>query len=194
MRDSFRASCILTDQPGGEAKWVARFTAGSVLQESKPFDTKPEGFAWLAARTRAFLAEPVVIPAPDGDGVVVGGALEQRVVFQAPAVAVHVGRLSPLASNSLVAAQIAERLHYAAALLEEAASLAATVGGDAVGPGNFEGMLWGAEDRVEQLLEWSGCVVLSQVPAPRWVRCPAAHLVVVPDGGPDVFDGHCGGA
>lgn len=197
MRDSFGVSRILEDQPKGEAKWVATFTTGGVPERSEPLDTAEQADSWLADKTRAFLAEPVVMPAPDGDGVVVGAALEERVVFQAPAVAVHVGHLSPLLSAPVAAARIAERLHYARRLVEEAAKYAACTGGEAIGASDVEGSLWGLEDRLETMLERLGCEVLAQAPVAPVAgaeRRPAAHLTVVPDVAPNLIVGHWGGA
>lgn len=183
MRDSFFADVVLRDMPGGEAKWVAVFIVGGHRQESEPTALKPPAQEWLDRKVRTFLAEPAVIAAPDGDGVIVLSDPEANVVFWAPSVAVHVGRLSALGPAPVGAAQIAERVHYAHLLIEEAAQLAKHIGDHLPAATHYEGVLWGLEDALGMFLETVGCEVLTPEPvaAPEATE-RASHLRVLPGG------------
>lgn len=180
MSDSFTTSLDLVDMPGGEAQWEATFkTAGAPLK-SQRFAVAVDAEAWLERVTLEFLAERVVLDAPDGDGVVVAPHHAQRVVFTAPAVAVRVREASPMFSRPQEAAQVAERIYYATRLLDEAAEI--LTAGDFAG--DFKSTVGITEGRLSSLMWWSACEVLEQYPVHQ-VGEPAAtrRLAVVRDGG-----------
>lgn len=180
MSGSFSAVCKIVDMPGPEAKWQATFTTGR-RRAVKMCDTKVEADKWLERQTSAFLGERVVLDAPDGDGVVVSPHHEDRVVFTAPAVAVRVRESSPMFARPQEAAQVAERIHYALRLLDEAAGMLT----DADVAGDLARMVWAAKGSVVTLMEYSACEVFEQWPVRNVDETAhhARHLSAVPDGG-----------
>jgi|GEM_PF-3575531 len=181
MSGAFSAECQIIDTFGRETKWSATFTVVGGERVTVTRATKQAAQEWLASMTRAFLGERVLLDAPDGDGVVVSPHHEDRVVFMAPAVAVRVREASPMFSKPQTAAQVAERIHYATRLLDEAAGLLT----DLDFAGDLAPMVWAAKGRLVTLAERSACEVLEQWPpvSDRAGTHAPRHLVAVPHGG-----------
>lgn len=122
MSEAFRTGVIIKDVPGGEAVWQATFATDDAKRVvERP--TRESAFAWLDAMVRAWFDDRSLIPAPDGDGVVVTPPLGADLGRGRPALAVRVRDVSPLTHAPHVAAQVTERVHHARSLLEESLEL-----------------------------------------------------------------------
>lgn len=179
----FAHSVILTERPEwAEARWVAKFTAEGV-REIADFATRPPADAWVDRQVRKFLGGRTVIPAPDGDGVVVlphtlgaharGGRL---------AVAVRVREASPLVGDLDVAADVVERIVAAERMLRDVAEMTSDAGLT-----DFARLAYAAAGMVVTLREWSACEALEETlvhlhDAPGAVE-PTRHLALVPPTG-----------